>query len=84
MRVNAITMRDHFGGGVSFGGGTRGGVGFLCKRLPELFTHTIVWVYWLPCRCNFSGVSRESFETSERSFATEFLLATLNTTILLP
>jgi len=48
MRVNAITMRDHFGGGVSFGGGTRGGVGFLCKRLPELFTHTIVWVYWKP------------------------------------
>jgi hypothetical protein len=29
MRVNAITMRDHFGGGVSFGGGTRGGVGFM-------------------------------------------------------
>jgi hypothetical protein len=29
MRVNAITMRDYFGGGVSFGGGTRGGVGFM-------------------------------------------------------
>jgi hypothetical protein len=29
MRVNAITMGDHFGGGVSFGGGTRGGVGVL-------------------------------------------------------
>jgi len=29
MRVNVITIRDHFGGGVSFGGGTRGGVGFM-------------------------------------------------------
>jgi hypothetical protein len=28
MRVNAITMGDHFGGGVSFGG-DQGGVGVL-------------------------------------------------------
>jgi hypothetical protein len=27
--VNAITMRDHFGGGVSLSGVTRGGVGFI-------------------------------------------------------
>jgi hypothetical protein len=45
MRVNAITMRDHFGCGVSFGGGTRGGVGFLCKRAPAtLYPHHSVGV----------------------------------------
>jgi len=43
-----ITMRDHFGGS-EFWWGDQGVVWvFLCKRLPELFTHTIVWVYWLP------------------------------------
>jgi len=44
MRVNAITMRDHFGCGVSFGGGTRG-CGFLCKRAPAtLYPHHSVGV----------------------------------------
>jgi hypothetical protein len=47
MRVNAIAIRDHFGGGVSFGGGTRG-CRFYISVLPQLFIHTIVWVYWLP------------------------------------
>ena len=46
-------MRDHFGGS-EFWWGDQGVVWvFLCKRLPELFTHTIVWVYWKP------GVSLE-------------------------
>jgi len=36
MRVNAITMRDHFGGGVSL----VGGVWVLCKRAPAtLYPH---------------------------------------------
>jgi hypothetical protein len=49
MRVNAITMRDQFSGRSEFWWGDQGVVWvFLCKRLPELFTHTIVWVYWKP------------------------------------
>jgi len=43
-------MRVHFGGS-EFWWGDQGVVWvFLCKRLPELFTHTIVWVYWKPPR----------------------------------
>ena len=58
MRVNTITMRDQFSGGSEFWWGDQGVVWvFLCKRLPELFTHTIVWVYWKP-------ISREVAESS--------------------
>jgi hypothetical protein len=79
MRVNAITMRDHFGGGVSFGGGTRG-CGFYVSVLPQLFTHTIVWVYWLPFSpfhmtkrvtriCEFPNIRRrKALETNDTSF----------------
>jgi hypothetical protein len=44
MRANAIAIRDYFGGGVSFGGGTRG-VWVLCKLAPAtLYPHHSVGV----------------------------------------
>jgi hypothetical protein len=59
VEVNAIAMRDHFGGGVSFGGGTRG-VGVLCKRAPAtLCIHHGVnvlaaWLHLPACNLNLS------------------------------